>query len=339
MGKLIIQVKDLKSLIKEKYLVRPHNRRYSRRAVAYAYKARQRGLTPEQMMAAANQMNNNPFSSGSNDFKRGADLNIELGRLERDKRQLEIEAIKSRSNPLERASIKNRMDLINRRLDENVITLGQLGGYKMPQQGNSIDLDYENDGSFIGDNNTEINSGSSNVGSFQPQYFNKGYTTQNPFNLSTPVKMNKMDNPLYSPMSETEYEAYDDWKRRQLKSPIMSADEQGAYLDWINQNDIIPPASAPVFKENELSSVVGDSNYEIPIIRPLVEPERMYSFIPDEIPAPADDVPFEYENPFYNPVEPVAPKKRVRRTKAQIAEAKIFMASQAPAKRGRPKKM
>jgi hypothetical protein len=163
MGKLIIQVSDLKSLIKEKYLVRPHNRRYSRRAVAYAYKARQRGLTPEQMMAAANQMNNNPFSGGSNDFRRGADLNVELGQLERDKRRLEIEAIKSNTNPLERASIKNRMDIINKRLDENVITLGQLGGYGMPKQGNSVDLDYENDGSFIGDNNTEITSGSSNM--------------------------------------------------------------------------------------------------------------------------------------------------------------------------------
>ena len=361
MGKLIIQVRDLKSLIKERYLVRPHNRRYNRRAIAYAYKARQRGLTPEQMMAAANQMNNNPFSSGSNDFRRGADLNIELGRLERDKRQLEIQAFKTRTDPVVQQNIKNRMNLINKRLDENVITLGQLGGYGMPKQGNSVDLDYENDGSFIGDNNTEITSGSqqpqwnyntgaytygssvgsSDVGSFVPQYFNKGYTTQNPFNLSTPVKMNKMDNPLYSPMSETEYEAYDDWKRKQLKSPIMTADEQGAYLDWINQADIIPPASAPVIKENELSSVVGDSvlKKEIKKQRALVEPEMMYpSFIPDEIPAPIDEVPFEYENPFYNPVNTVAPKKRVRRTKAQIAEAKLFMASQAPAKRGRPKK-
>lgn len=163
MGILNITVKDLRGLIKDRYLVRPHNRRYSRRAVAYAYKARQKGLTPEQMMAAANQMNNNPFTGGSNDFRRGADLNIELGRLERDKRQLEIEAIKSRTDPLERANIKNRMDLINKRLDENVITLEQLGGYGMPKQGNSIDLDYENDGSIIGDNNTEITSDTSNM--------------------------------------------------------------------------------------------------------------------------------------------------------------------------------
>jgi hypothetical protein len=159
MGKLIIQVSDLKSLIKERYLVRPHNKHYSRRAVAYAYNARQRGLTPEQMMASASQMNNNPFSGDSSpDFRRGTDLNIELGRLEADKRRLEIDAFKRRSDPVEQQNIKNRMDMINKRLDDNYMTLSQLGSFSIPKQGNSVSMDYENDGSFIGDNNSATSS-------------------------------------------------------------------------------------------------------------------------------------------------------------------------------------
>jgi hypothetical protein len=226
MGKLIIQVSDLKSLIKERYLVRPHNRRYSRRAVAYAYKARQRGLTPEQMMEAANKMNNNPFSGGggSNDFRRGADLNIELGRLEADKRRLEIDAFKRRADPVEQQNIKNRMDMINKRLDENYMTLSQLGSFSMPQQGNSTDLDYENDGSFIGDNNSsnmevapytrfykQLPSEPSIVGdiipppveAFEPDFTYEGaYQPAKPFELTNPMSL-KPQNTFIKPMKIT----------------------------------------------------------------------------------------------------------------------------------------